>query len=191
MINSNISVKYDIIPFDGTNFLHWERNVKWLLIEHQLGDTLKKYCKDGTKSVQALAKIGRNMIPALQPHLDGIQTVREALVKLKELFQQKTIANQLYLLDELIDGRIMPGEAVSTYAMRMKGIRDQLVICSGTCDDSLLSALIIRGLPESFECFKKHVRLLENLTLEKLSALLDQEAKAMISFVKSNDISNN
>lgn len=94
---------------------------------------------------------------------------------LLENYERKSMANKIQLLERLFNIRFQHGETIATYVARLTEIERKLKEQGEEISESILTYLLLRGLPESYTSIVQLIKLKEVLTLKEAVDLLRNE----------------
>ena len=84
----------------------------------------------------------------------GCNSSAEIWVKLEGIYQSKAPARKATLINQLISTKMNEGEDAREYIRKYHDIVDKLAEMEVEINPDLMSTILLRGLPESYENFR-------------------------------------
>ena len=156
---------------NGTNFLDWDRNLRIVLTQERKEYVLDKaipaqpetgatravtneYNKHVEDAIDAACIMMACMEPDLQKQFVHLTKDANAImVQLKEMYQEQAKTERFRAVKAFHSARMIPGESVSRFVLRMKGHLDHLERLGHKIEKDLAVNLIMSCLPSMYDQF--------------------------------------
>lgn len=205
--------KYRIPLFDGSNFDNWKFRLQILLEENEVADSLegmpgsyevlqtdKPAVKaEKERNIQIFMKKDRkckSIITQLiaDSHLEYVKdksSAKEMWCSLKNTFERKGIASQLYLRKQLLQLKLQEGSPLDAHLLIFDNLIRNLKGSGAKLEELDIICHLLLTLPKSYEMVVTALETLGNdLTLETVKGrLLDEETKRQAKSSKVTDTS--
>jgi hypothetical protein len=94
---------------------------------------------------------------------------------LVEHYERKSMATKIQLLERLFGLQLERGESIALYVARVMEIQSKLEAQEEEVSESILTYLVLRGLPKEYTSIVQLIKLKEMLTLKEVTELLKNE----------------
>lgn len=109
---------------------------------------------DNTRSIKLIEDgVKDHMLPIITK----IDTTHEFFKALEEMFAINNTTRIITLKDKISNIKMNKGETISSYLMRIIEIRYKIFIIGHLCDAKELTIMTLKGLPTSWNTFRKGV----------------------------------
>ena len=140
---------------------------------------------DGALKIRESMKVHSLLLQALQEpsltemvlHVEAgnCRAVWELLVK---RFERKSTANKAHVYERLLKMKMKDDERIDNYVARIKNVKMVLNDMNEKIPDSLVTHVLLTGLPKSYTTLKQAISLQSSLTLDELIVhLIDHQEK--------------
>ncbi|KAL1449198.1 hypothetical protein WDU94_000417 [Cyamophila willieti] len=178
--------KWGVKPFSGEGFSYWKFRVNAILEENECSiDTLKSLDMNGknTQKKNSKAKsiiiqcLGNNQLEIIHDCTTAVEMMR----KLMEKYEQKTLAEKLFLKKKLMNMKFEEKEDLEKFLTEYDELLRKLSEADVKMDDSEKICSLLLTLPKSFDYVVAAIETLvskEEITLEFVKTrLLDHHSK--------------
>ncbi|XP_059073140.1 uncharacterized protein LOC131873967 [Cryptomeria japonica] len=134
------------------------------------------------KDFQAQRMLVDSVKDHIVPIISKLKTASEMFKTLEEMYKINNTSRALALKQQLHHIKMMKGESVIAYFMRISDLRDQLSSIGKVVDDSDLTMLALNGLPASWESYIQGISARPDLPkFDRLRADCIQEESRLIA----------
>ena len=176
-------VKYSFKKLSNDNYENWKYKMELYLMKEGLWQIVSKpkpeqvdnaWTENDTK---AKAIIGLSVDDSQIVHLRGKETAFEFWSALKNQHQKSNLCNRVSLLKRLCKMKLDDSGNVESYLLLFINLCDKLAGIGQSLDEDLKVALLLSGMPESFNgvVMALEVRADADLTFELVKEKLIQE----------------
>ena len=74
-------------------------------------------------------------------------------------YAPKTTVSRMTASINFVNARLNPDELIPDYLVRLTGLKDRIVECGGTVDESMFKGLMFRGFPDEYNVIKTNARI--------------------------------
>lgn len=182
------SEKYSVDKFNGRNFSLWKFKMQMVLEEKELWDVVTKEKDDLKDSSEHWDKKNRKAKAILCLSLEDTQlmlvksatSAKEVLDKLARHFEQKGLANKLFLRRKLFTMKLEEGESMESHINKIKEIADELESIKSTVTEEDMVLIILGSLPETFSTLITSLESrADDLTMDFLMTRLMHEERKL------------
>ena len=78
---------------------------------------------------------------------------------LQKRYAPKTTVSRMTTLINFVNARLNPNELIPDYLVRLTGLKDCIVECGGTVDESMFKGLMFRGFSNEYNVIKTNARI--------------------------------
>ena len=78
---------------------------------------------------------------------------------LQKRYAPKTTVSRMTASINFVNARLNPDELIPDYLVRLTGLKDRIVECGGTVDESMFKGLMFRGFPDEYNVIKTNARI--------------------------------
>lgn len=164
-MSNELSIR-QIEKFDGSNYHAWKYQIMQSFITLDVedivygeekkpeGQDLEKLKKWRQSNSTAILTMTTSMTLTIVNMVRGCETANEMWEKLESLYEGRTRADKVAILDKFHAARMEPDENVATYITRLENFSHQLKEAGEKISQDVLITKILRGLPESYRLLK-------------------------------------
>lgn len=164
-IESNMSFKVEIVPFNGRNYHSWKFQMKMVLMSKGLwgivtgtdieptGDGVTNEEKRKWRNRQdiAYATISLAVESKQQTYVRHTDSAKDAWNELAARFEKKSLSARIHYRRKLYSMRMIDNENVLEHVEKLRVIAEQLEDIGDPIKESELCIILLSSLPESFD----------------------------------------
>ena len=180
------SEKYSVDKFNGRNFSLWKFKMQMVLEEKELWDVVTKKKDDlkdehwDKKNRKAKAILCLSLEDTQLMLVKSATSAKEVLDKLARHFEQKGLANKLFLRRKLFTMKLEEGESMESHINKIKEIADELESIKSTVTEEDMVLIILGSLPETFSTLITSLESrADDLTMDFLMTRLMHEERKL------------
>jgi gag-polypeptide of LTR copia-type/Domain of unknown function (DUF4219)/Zinc knuckle len=165
--------KITIEPFDVDNWATWSFQMKMLLIYKDLWEAIASDSPSQKVNDKALANIALHVKTHHASTLKDKTKAKDAWDALKKLYETKSLASRMHLMQELQTLTLGEEETMTVYFARVRELRDRLIAIGDEVKEVQLVLHLLNGLPSQYDIEKVMVSCqTESPTLDKTFEIL-------------------
>lgn len=148
------SGKFSFDKLDVDNWAVWQFNMRSLLVTKDLWAAVQPV-GDAAVNAQQDSKALALIILCVADHhkslLAQCDTAQQAWSALSAVYVAQSNAKRLQLLRDMHNLKLLPGEALTVYCSRARGIRNQLLAAGHELTEEAVVWSVLAGLPADYE----------------------------------------
>jgi len=78
---------------------------------------------------------------------------------LQKRYAPKTTVSRMTASINFVNARLNSDELIPDYLVRLTGLKDRIVECGGTVDESMFKGLMFRGFPDEYNVITTNARI--------------------------------
>lgn len=157
-----------------------KRDGLWSAIEPRAGTSSEDEEVKSLRDERAYGSIFVHLESGPKLHIGECLTAKEAWDTLNKQYEAKTTIRRCFLLDQLLNVKLIKCSSIEDYLDKFLDISTQLASIGKPVDDEMKACLLLIGMPESYEPFKMSVENSSDFSydsvLKKLTDMAEKEA---------------